>query len=186
MYQVEKGAMQYLREPIVWQDLLRDAVAAYEGAVEERGGYLQLIIPEKPVHGIGDRRHLLNSIAAVIDNAVKYSDRSPAVFITLEASPGAVQLQVQDNGIGITDAQQKRIFRKFYRVPTGNVHDVKGFGLGLSYVDETVRAHGGEIEVKSTPGIGTTFTLTFPLTSGNSSPLPLTPTSAPYAGHSQG
>jgi two-component system phosphate regulon sensor histidine kinase PhoR len=142
-------------------------------------------MPEKPVQTLGDRRHMLNSVAAVIDNAVKYSERSPAVFITLEAAPGAVRLQVQDNGIGITEAQQKRIFRKFYRVPTGNVHDVKGFGLGLSYVEETVRAHGGEIEVKSTPGIGTTFTLTFPLAS-LSTPSPPVNTTAPYAGHSQG
>ena len=186
MYQVDKGAMQYLREPIVWQDLLRDAATAYEGAVDERGGSMQLIMPEKPVHSLGDRRHLLNTIAAVIDNAVKYSERAPAVFITLEAITGAVRMVVQDNGIGISETQQKRIFRKFYRVPTGNVHDVKGFGLGLSYVEETVRAHGGEIGVKSTPGIGTTFTLTFPLTSGHSSPLSPHPTPAPYAGHSQG
>lgn len=181
MYQMGKGEMQYVREPIVWQDLLRDAAAAFEGVVEDRGGSLQLLMPEEPVKGTGDRRHLLNTLAAVIDNAVKYSVRSPAVYITLEVAAGAARVHVQDNGIGISEAAQKRIFRKFYRVPTGNVHDVKGFGLGLSYVDETVRAHGGDVTVKSATTIGTTFTLTFPLS------VTTTPTAtAPYAGHVQG
>lgn len=181
MYQMGKGEMQYVREPIVWQDLLRDAAAAFEGVVADRGGSLQLIMPEAPVTGTGDRRHLLNTVAAVIDNAVKYTTRPPAVFVTLEAVPGAVRVHVQDNGIGISDANQKRIFRKFYRVPTGNVHDVKGFGLGLSYVEETVRAHGGEVACKSAITTGTTFTLTFPLSVSNS-----TTATAPYAGHVQG
>lgn len=192
MYQMGKGEMQYVREPIVWQDLLRDAAAAFEGVVADRGGSLQLIMPEAPVTGVGDRRHLLNTVAAVIDNAVKYTERAPAVFITLEAAPGgrnrpaagdagAVRVHVQDNGIGISDANQKRIFRKFYRVPTGNVHDVKGFGLGLSYVEETVRAHGGEVACKSAITSGTTFTLTFPLSASNS-----TTATATYAGHVQG
>ena len=181
MYQMGKGEMKYVREPIVWQDLVRDAAAAFEGTVEDRGGSLQLLMPEEPVKSMGDRRHLLNTLAAVIDNAVKYSVRSPTVYITLEVVAGAARVHVQDSGIGISEANQKRIFRKFYRVPTGNVHDVKGFGLGLSYVEETVRAHGGEIVCKSQPTIGTTFTLTFPLTSLS------TPTSAaPYAGHVQG
>lgn len=109
-----------------------------------------------------DRTHFYNILGNLIDNAVKYSGDKPAeIFIEAEQLPDEISISVTDNGIGISEANQQQIFEKFYRVPNGNLHNVKGFGLGLYYVKDIMSKHGGTVTVKSRTGKGTTFTLHF-------------------------
>jgi two-component system, OmpR family, phosphate regulon sensor histidine kinase PhoR len=110
----------------------------------------------------GDLTHVSNIINNLLDNAEKYSPDKPEITIFTRNVSGGVEVTVQDKGIGMTKEARKQIFDKFYRVPTGNLHDVKGFGLGLSYVKAMMTAHKGSVEVKSEPGKGSSFMLTFP------------------------
>lgn len=107
-----------------------------------------------------DRFHLSNIVSNLIDNAIKYSGESVHIDITAKATDEGTEIRVRDNGIGIAPDKQKHIFDKFYRVPTGNIHDVKGYGLGLYYAKTMVEKHGGTIEVSSAPGKGSEFILT--------------------------
>lgn len=109
----------------------------------------------------GDMFHLENAVNNLLDNAAKYSSGSPGIKVSTFASNGKVALAVQDNGIGMSDELKQKVFEKFYRAQTGNIHDVKGFGIGLSYVYNIMRAHKGEIQIDSIPGKGSTFTLFF-------------------------
>ncbi len=106
-----------------------------------------------------DRVHLTNVIYNLIDNALKYSNHQPVITIRLEDQGTTLVLTIQDEGIGIPAEYQQQIFEKFFRVPTGNIHNVKGHGLGLSYVRQVVEAHGGTIKLNSVPGQGSTFDL---------------------------
>jgi two-component system phosphate regulon sensor histidine kinase PhoR len=111
-----------------------------------------------------DREHFLNILYNLVDNAVKYSDGSPEITITTRNIKRQFIISVEDKGIGIPREDQKRVFDKFFRVSTGNVHNVKGFGLGLSYVREIVKQMNGEISLVSQQKKGTRFDVTFPLT----------------------
>jgi two-component system phosphate regulon sensor histidine kinase PhoR len=120
---------------------------------------------EASVHELeADEVMITNLIFNLIDNGIKYSKNDdPYIEIITRNEPGLLVLEIRDNGIGISKDDQKRIFEKLYRVPTGNVHNVKGFGLGLSYVKSIVERHHGTIEVKSQLGEGSTFIVKLPL-----------------------
>ena len=109
-----------------------------------------------------DRTHIYNMLNNLIENALKYTDKEPGI-ITVDAKqfPHEIQLSVSDNGIGISEAHQKQIFDKFFRVPNGNLHNVKGYGLGLYYVKEMMQKHQGSVSLQSKPGKGSIFTLHF-------------------------
>ena len=126
----------------------------------------EILIRPEASHDLltGDRLHLSNVLYNLIDNAVKYTAGRPQVTIrTRNPDAGHIEIEVADNGIGIAAAEKKRIFEKFYRVSTGNVHNVKGFGLGLSYVKEIVARHKGSVTVESEPGKGSAFRIILPL-----------------------
>jgi two-component system phosphate regulon sensor histidine kinase PhoR len=110
-----------------------------------------------------DSNALNHCLLNLLDNAIKYSRERREITISARAREGAVAVSVADQGIGIAPGDRKRIFEKFVRVENGLVHDVRGAGLGLSLVDQIIRAHHGRIEVESTPGQGSTFTLLLPL-----------------------
>jgi two-component system phosphate regulon sensor histidine kinase PhoR len=110
-----------------------------------------------------DRAHLELAIVNLLENALKFSVK-PHVIITSGWEDGDIYISVKDNGIGIEKKYQKRLFKKFYRVPTGDVHNVKGFGLGLNFVKRIIDAHHGTIKINSLPGIGTEFRLILPAT----------------------
>lgn len=117
---------------------------------------------EKDIHLRADRTHLYNMVSNLIDNAVKYSDEEADIRITCRQTEDTIILQVSDRGIGIPADKQSYLFDKFYRVPQGDRHDTKGYGLGLYYVKTMAGLHGGSIRVESTVGQGSTFTLEIP------------------------
>ncbi len=112
----------------------------------------------------GDRLHLLSVVFNLIDNAIKYSKEEPSVHIDMKEKERNVVLTITDNGIGIATEYKDKIFDKFFRIPHGDTHNAKGYGLGLSYAAQVIQKHNGTIEVESQPGIGTKFTITLPKT----------------------
>jgi two-component system phosphate regulon sensor histidine kinase PhoR len=142
--------------------LVRNAAEPFLSEIEKRGGHLE-IQAETDIPDIeGDEIHLLNVLHNLIDNALKYNRRGPEIRIRAAGTKKGVKITVEDNGIGLRPAEMKRVFDKYYRVARGNVHDVKGFGLGLSYVKRIVQAHGGEVRVRSESGQGSAFEIKLP------------------------
>ena len=111
---------------------------------------------------VGDPLHISNIVYNLIDNSIKYCHESPEIQIATYDDISGIKMSVTDNGIGIREEFQRKIFRKFYRIPTGNIHDVKGFGLGLNYVSHMLKSHGGKISIKNNPEKGCTFTIFLP------------------------
>src|SRR5690606_24279303 len=112
---------------------------------------------------IGDELHLSNVFFNLVDNAIKYSKDAPDITVKTYNTKDYIVVTIADKGMWMTKDQKEKIFDQFYRIPTGNVHNVKGFGLGLSYVNDIVKRLNGKIQVKSEKDKGTVFELTFPL-----------------------
>jgi two-component system phosphate regulon sensor histidine kinase PhoR len=160
---LESGELHLKRESLDMHNVLREVIASFALQLNERKGTLTLDArADRPVI-VGDTLHLTNLLFNLVDNAVKYSTDTPTVRITSENTNGKLRIAVQDNGIGIARDDIKHIFERFYRVHTGNVHNVKGFGLGLHYVQQIAEAHGGHVSVQSEVGKGSTFTLELPV-----------------------
>lgn len=147
-------------------DIIQKALVNITILVEKRGGEIssQLLASNPVIEA--DKVHLTNIIYNLLDNANKYSPDSPQIHIRTENISSGVIIKISDNGIGMSKEATQRIFEKFYRVSTGNVHDIKGFGLGLSYVKNIVDMHEGTVSVKSEPGKGSTFKVYLPFTHG--------------------
>jgi two-component system phosphate regulon sensor histidine kinase PhoR len=111
----------------------------------------------------GDQLHITNVVYNLIDNAMKYTEGSPLIEVETRDESGFLAISFRDNGIGISKENQRKIFDKLYRVPTGNIHNVKGFGLGLSYVKGVLEMHGGTVDVASELKKGSTFTIHIPI-----------------------
>jgi|WetSurMetagenome_2_1015567.scaffolds.fasta_scaffold06937_3 two-component system, OmpR family, phosphate regulon sensor histidine kinase PhoR len=161
--QLEDGDLELSLGEIHMHDLLRTTAGAFALQVEARGGTLALDLAADNDLVNGDSVHLGNVFRSLLDNANKYSPAAPAIAVRSERREAMFIVQVSDKGIGIPPEHQKRVFDKFYRVPKGNLHDVKGFGIGLSYVKLLVEAHKGTVSLVSVPGDGTTVTLALPL-----------------------
>lgn len=169
---VDSGSMRLRIVDVDMHALLADVVRNSSIQAENRGGRILLEPGAALAHVKGDRIHLTNVFYNLLDNAVKYCDREPLVTIITSSNDTGITVQVRDNGIGIPKADQRKVFERLYRVPTGNVHNVKGFGLGLSYVRSVIERHGGRIELESTPGIGSTFSITIPFENGQRDQAP--------------
>jgi two-component system, OmpR family, phosphate regulon sensor histidine kinase PhoR len=121
---------------------------------EKQKAGVNLKIEGKDFNLLGGSTHLTSVIYNLLDNALKYSPVNPEINISLQENKEMIILRIQDNGIGIASEYKTKVFEKFFRVPTGDVHNIKGYGLGLSYVDSVIRSHNGTIEVESEPGKG--------------------------------
>lgn len=160
---LEKGEAQLHLEKVNLDDLLHKVVASMELQAKEKGGQIQLnAFSHKPII-MADPLHLGNAFRNLIDNSLKYTQKPPQIDITLEElNEKELVIHFQDNGIGIGKVNQPIIFQKFQRVGTGNLHDQKGFGLGLSYVKKIVELHTGFIRIFSELNHGTRFDLVLP------------------------
>ncbi len=146
--------------------ILDSLCEGFDLLVKELGGSITRTFDKGELNILADNVHFVNIISNLIDNAIKYSPEKPEIKVYAIRKSGGVMIGVSDKGLGILPENQKDIFKKFYRVPTGNLHNVKGFGLGLFYVKTMVEAHGGHINLKSDLGKGTTFEVYFPGSNG--------------------
>ncbi len=162
---IERETLELNKERIDLEELINSLSPSLELKTGEKEGKIQLHlgIPHPVV--MADRLHLTNILHNLVDNAVKYSRPNvpPEIIVALFKSKKGVTLKVSDNGLGISKEHQKRVFDKFYRVSTGNVHNVKGFGLGLFYVKEICKQHGWPIYLHSELGKGTAVEIVFPV-----------------------
>jgi two-component system, OmpR family, phosphate regulon sensor histidine kinase PhoR len=158
----EQGEMQLRVERIDLHAIIHQVIRNIEIQVRKRKGDIVIHLDASDPVVEGDSLHITNVIYNLIDNAIKYSADVPRVEVFTRDELNTVAVEFRDNGIGISRENQKRIFDKLYRVPTGNVHNVKGFGLGLSYVKGVVEKHGGSVEVSSELKKGSTFTIHLP------------------------
>lgn len=159
---LDKDKLTLKKELLDVHELINEAKESFEFNQEEKGGTITLELNAGNSEILADPVHIGNVIYNLLDNAVKYCSSTPSIKITTHNTKHGISIQFEDNGIGIKREDLKMIFDKFYRVPTGNLHNVKGFGLGLYYVKLIIEEHGGTIEVKSQVGIGTSFTIQLP------------------------
>lgn len=160
--ELEKNPLLVNTQTLDLHQLIIEAAENIRFCVEKAGGQLTLNLEAPTMLIEGDRMHLSNLLFNLLDNAIKYSEAPPLIVISTRKEGEYLQLLVKDNGIGIPKADLARVFDKFYRVPTGNRHDVKGFGLGLAYVKAIVEAHKGNISVESKIGNGSVFKINLP------------------------
>lgn len=160
---LEKGDLELRFAPLDVRDMILQTAEAFKLAAEGRGGAITTKLDGAPAFIDADPVHFPNVLRNLVDNAVQYTRRPPDIVISARAEGDGLRIAVSDNGLGLSPENRKRVFEKYFRVPTGNVHDVKGFGLGLSYAQLIVRAHGGTIGVQSEEGRGSTFEIALPL-----------------------
>ncbi len=166
MTALERGEIPVQKTVLDLHQLIRDAVESFRLQVEGRSGEIQTDLKARSFIVNGDKTHLTNVLRNLLDNAVKYSPEKPELRIETSDDEEVLCIRFSDKGMGIEPDYQKKVFEKFFRVPTGNLHDVKGFGLGLAYVKKIVELHCGTIALESEKGVGTTFTITLPLADG--------------------
>lgn len=160
---LDQGHLVLKKVPVSMNEIINMVAQNFRLQIENKQGKLEVIDAADEDMVEGDKVHLMNVVTNLVDNAVKYSREQPEIVVRMRNSNGSYRFSVQDNGIGIAKDDQKKVFDRFYRVSTGNVHDVKGFGLGLSYVKLIVEQHGGTIRLSSEINKGTTFDVTIPL-----------------------
>lgn len=162
MAKLDKETIELKKEPVNLHDVVQEVTSGMHAALQEKNIQLELSLDAGNPIFVADKLHITNVVYNLLDNAIKYSAENPNVWISVKQSKKTLVLEVRDNGIGVKEEDQKRIFEKFFRVSTGNVHNVKGFGLGLDYVKQIVEAHKGKITLKSHLGEGCTFRIYFP------------------------
>ena len=159
---IEKGQLNMKRERIDLHEIITDVIKNIRIQVEIKDGIIRKQCRATNPVLMGDKVHLTNLVYNLLDNANKYSPRKPVITIRTENTSNGILLTIEDHGIGINKGEQKKIFDKLYRVPTGNIQDVRGFGLGLSYVKAIVEEHHGRISIDSEINKGTIFKVFLP------------------------
>ena len=162
MATVDKEKMSLKIEKINLHDIIGQTIQSLVLAVESSEGKISCELRAGTPFIEADKLHITNVLYNLLDNALKYCKVVPKIKVITENIKKGIVVKVIDNGIGISSENQKNVFKRFFRVSTGNVHDVKGFGLGLNYVKEIVAAHQGEVHVRSVVGQGSTFSIFFP------------------------
>lgn len=160
---IDKQDFAFRYEMVDIFEVIQKVVKQFELQIQQQEGKIQfdLNVPESSFETDAD--HLTTILTYLIDNALKYSKNNPEIIISTENANGMFKIKIKDNGIGMTKEEKHKIFDKFYRVPKGDIHNVKGFGLGLSYVKAVVLAMGGKIDIESTPGVGSEFIISIPI-----------------------
>ncbi|HLV92571.1 MAG TPA: HAMP domain-containing sensor histidine kinase, partial [Aequorivita sp.] len=156
---LEKNELNLPKEPVDLKEVTLEAVNHLNLIVENRGGYIKTHFGAIKNSILANKSHMTNVIVNILDNAVKYSEDEPKIDIYSENVKNSIILKIRDQGPGMSKAVLKRIFEKFYREHTGDIHNVKGHGLGLAYVKSILDDHDAEIYVESEKGKGTTFIL---------------------------
>jgi len=167
---MDRQEVQLSKAPVHVHSLIRDVISNYTLQLQEIEGRIELELNADTDLINGDEVHMRNLISNLVDNAVKYSKEKLVLKIASYNNGKNLVVKFEDNGIGMTKETVRRIFEKFYRAHTGNLHNVKGFGLGLSYVKTIVDAHEGRIKVDSSPGKGSSFTIELPYLKDRSLP----------------
>lgn len=160
MFEHERATLKLTE--IQFNSMLKDIISSFSLKVTSKGGEINTLLKAQNDIVLIDEVHFTNVIFNLMDNALKYSDKSPILTIETWDEKDNLCVSIEDNGIGIKKENLKRVFEKFYRVSTGNLHNVKGFGLGLAYVKKIVTDHHGTIKVESEIGLGTKFIITIP------------------------
>ncbi|HET7897549.1 MAG TPA: HAMP domain-containing sensor histidine kinase [Flavisolibacter sp.] len=162
---MDRQEIQLNKKPLHVHKIIEDVADNFALRLQEKGGDMEIHLDADNDLIDGDEVHINNIVNNLLDNAVKYSKENvpPHIVLTTSSTPKRFIIRLEDNGIGMSRETVKRIFEKFYRAHTGNLHNVKGFGLGLSYVKTVVDSHGGVIKPESTLGKGSIFTIELPL-----------------------
>ena len=164
---LEQGDIKLNFEELCLNDIIEGCIETFSVPIQDRQGKLTSKLGAIESNIYGDETHITNIIYNLLDNAKKYSEQAPDILIETINEDNKIKVLISDKGKGINKEDVNFIFNKFYRVSTGDVHNVKGFGLGLYYVKQMITKHGGDIEVKSKPGEGSTFILIFPIKKQN-------------------
>ncbi|MEO7982862.1 MAG: HAMP domain-containing sensor histidine kinase [Bacteroidota bacterium] len=157
----EKKEVELKLEPVNLEEVVKEVVDSLKLQLEKNRARV-LVTHEGNMHLQADRLHLLSVVFNLLDNAVKYSKEEPVIKIDMQEKEKDIVLSVTDNGIGIAQEYKDKVFDKFFRIPHGDTHNAKGYGLGLSYVAQVIRKHNGNIAIESQPGIGTKFIISLP------------------------
>jgi two-component system, OmpR family, phosphate regulon sensor histidine kinase PhoR len=161
---MEKEEFRLNKKTLSVHKIIKQTIEKYQLQLQKQEGQVHELLNATNDSIEGDEVHFTNAISNLIDNAIKYSNAAPDITITTHCTKKHLIIQIADKGIGMSRETEKRIFEKFYRAHTGNIHQVKGFGLGMSYVKSVIDAHEGNIKVSSTLGKGSTFTVEMALT----------------------
>ncbi len=159
---LDKHEMDFTFSPTDIHEVITHAIDTIEIQVTDRGGVIHRYLEATNSVVTGDPEHLRNLVHNLLDNANKYSEKAPDITVRTRSNDSGVFLEVADKGIGMSKSVQNRVFERFYREATGNIHNVKGFGLGLNYVKAITDAHGGTVTVESEQGKGSNFTVFLP------------------------
>lgn len=161
---LERNQLEINKEEIDIHEVITDAITHLELIAKNRGGYIKTHFNAPTSEINGNSFHLTNAFINLLDNAIKYSNEAPEIEIFSEIIGKDIAITIKDKGIGMSKSVQKQIFKKFYREERGNIHNVKGHGLGLSYVKKIITIHNGTIEVESEKNVGSTFIVKLPKT----------------------
>ena len=159
---LDRKELEFNFQPVNVHELIEEAIEGISLQVEKKGGQVNARLEAPNPVVITDPIHFINLVYNLLDNANKYSPNPPLIKVATTNTSKGLTLSVEDHGIGMNKVVQSRIFDKFYRLPSGNIHNIKGFGLGLSYVKAILEINGGNIKVYSEPGKGSRFTVFIP------------------------